>query len=95
MAGILDGLPHPASCRVLEQMFGESVERLFGPPELATRAEVATAEVSEPVSVGSEPVPDLAVQREVAMAAAESARFGQFVSSPTSDRTLWNSSAQT
>ncbi|MGH3943728.1 MAG: hypothetical protein ACRDSI_01565, partial [Pseudonocardiaceae bacterium] len=36
MVGDLDGLPHPAACRVLEQMFGESAERLFGPPEPAS-----------------------------------------------------------
>ncbi|MGH3800785.1 MAG: hypothetical protein ACRDTD_11725 [Pseudonocardiaceae bacterium] len=80
MVGDLDGLPHPAACRVLEQMFGESAERLFGPPESEppSRAEVTTVEVPGPVPVGGEPVADLAVQREVAMAAAESARFGQF-----------------
>jgi hypothetical protein len=33
MAGELDGLPYPAACRVLEQMFGESAERLFGPAD--------------------------------------------------------------
>ncbi|MGH3946246.1 MAG: hypothetical protein ACRDSI_14550, partial [Pseudonocardiaceae bacterium] len=71
-------LPHPAACRVLEQMFGESAERLFGPPEPASGAEVTTVEVPGPVPVDGEPVEDLAAQREVAMAAAESARFGQF-----------------
>jgi hypothetical protein len=78
LVGDLDGVPHPAACRVLEQMFGESAERLFGPPEPASRAEVTTVEVPGPVLVGGEPVQDLAVQREVVMAAAESARFGQF-----------------
>jgi hypothetical protein len=78
MAGNLDGLPHPASCRVLEQMFGESAERLFGPPDPASRVAVTTVGVTEPVPSGSAPVDDLAVQREVAMAASESARFGQF-----------------
>jgi len=78
MVGDLDGLPHPAACRVLEQMFGESAERLFGPPEPASRGEVTTVEVLRPAPVGNEPVEDLAVQREVTMAAAESARFGQF-----------------
>ncbi|HEU0087539.1 MAG TPA: hypothetical protein VFQ77_07795 [Pseudonocardiaceae bacterium] len=79
MAGILDGLPHPASCRVLEQMFGESAERLFGPPDPTPSVEIVRVEVPEPAAVGSEPVESLAVQREVTMAAAESARFGQFV----------------
>ncbi|MBV9143196.1 MAG: hypothetical protein JO115_20155 [Pseudonocardiales bacterium] len=71
MAGNLGGLPYPAACRVLEKMFGESAERLFGPPDPARRIEVATLEV-----LGS--VDDPAVQREVAMAASESAHFGQF-----------------
>src|SRR6185437_4294166 len=75
MAGDLDGLPHPAACRVLEQMLGESAERLFGPPASATRAEIVRA---EPVSVDSEVAEDVVRQREVMMAAAESARFGQF-----------------
>jgi hypothetical protein len=78
MAGNLDGLPHPAACRVLEQMFGESAERLFGPPDLASRATVITVGTTEPAPVGSEPAEDLAMQREVAMAASESARFAQF-----------------
>lgn len=78
MAGNLDGLPHPAACRVLEQMFGECAERLFGPPDPGSRVEIATVKVLEPAPLGNEPVEDLAVQREVAMAAAESARFGQF-----------------
>lgn len=78
MAGDLDGVPYPAACRVLEQMFGESAERLFGPPDPTSRSAVATVEVPGPKPLGSEPVEDLAVQREVAMAAAESARFGQF-----------------
>ncbi|MGH3768624.1 MAG: hypothetical protein ACRDS0_24800 [Pseudonocardiaceae bacterium] len=78
MVGDVHGLPHPAACRVLEQMFGESAERLFGPPEPASRAEITTIEEPGPAAVGSEPVAEVALQREVAMAAAESARFGQF-----------------
>ncbi|MGH3824686.1 MAG: hypothetical protein ACRDRA_17910 [Pseudonocardiaceae bacterium] len=78
MVGDLDGLPHPASCRVLEQMFGESAERLFGPPDPASRAAVTTVGMTEPVPFSGALVEDLAVQREVAMAASESARFGQF-----------------
>jgi hypothetical protein len=78
MAGDLHGLPHPAACRVLEQMLGESAERLFGPPESAVRAEIAAVEEPQPVSVGSELAEDVVRQREVMMAAAESARFGQF-----------------
>jgi hypothetical protein len=78
MAGELDGLPHPAACRVLEHMLGESAERLFGPPEFAARAEIVTAEEAHPVSIGSGLAEDVVRQREVMMAAAESARFGQF-----------------
>jgi hypothetical protein len=78
MAGNLDSLPHPASCRVLEQMFSESAERLFGPPDPTSRVAATTVGVTEPVPVSGIPVEDLAVQREVAMAASESARFGQF-----------------
>ena len=40
LAGDVDVLPRPAACRVLEQMFGESAERLFGPPDPASRREV-------------------------------------------------------
>lgn len=78
MAGDLHGLPHPAACRALEQMLGESAERLFGPPESAGRAEIATVEAPRPVSTGSELAEDVVRHREVMMAAAESARFGQF-----------------
>jgi hypothetical protein len=78
IAGEVNGLPYPAACRVLEQMFGESAERLFGPPDPVSRVTVATVEALGPVSVGTEPAEDPAVQREVAMAASGSARFGQF-----------------
>jgi hypothetical protein len=78
MTGKIDGLPHPAACRVLEQMFEESAERLFGPPDPVSRSAVTTVKVTEPVLVSDAPVEDLAVQKEVAMAASESARFGQF-----------------
>jgi hypothetical protein len=78
LAGNIDVLPRPAACRVLEQMFGESAERLFGPPDPVSRRQVTTVEVSHPPLVGTEPVEDMIMQREVTMAAAESARFGQF-----------------
>ncbi|HEV7451147.1 MAG TPA: hypothetical protein VGO16_07125 [Pseudonocardiaceae bacterium] len=77
MAGNLDGLPHPAACRVLEQMSGESAERLFGSAEPAARVEITTPVLGLAL-ISGEPLEILAVQREVAMAAAESARFGQF-----------------
>ncbi|HET9257562.1 MAG TPA: hypothetical protein VFO16_20505, partial [Pseudonocardiaceae bacterium] len=78
MAGELDGLPHPAACRVLEQMFGESAERLFGSPEPEARAEVKAVAAPRPVPGGGESAEDVARQREGMMAAAESAGFGQF-----------------
>lgn len=78
MAGNLDGLPHPAACRVLEQMFGEDSERLFGPPDPVPRTEIATATPPDPAATMEQPVGQMTMQREVAMAAAESARFGQF-----------------
>ncbi|MGH3931371.1 MAG: hypothetical protein ACRDTF_15535 [Pseudonocardiaceae bacterium] len=46
LAGNVDVLPRVAACRVLEQMFGESAERLFGPADPVCRREVATVEVS-------------------------------------------------
>lgn len=79
MAGNLDGLPHPVACRVLEQMFSENAERLFGPAEPGAHIEISTTTgIPEPALTSREPAGDTAVQREVAMAAAESARFGQF-----------------
>lgn len=78
LAGNLDGLPHPAACRVLEQMLDESAERLFGPADPAAHVEVTTTAVRAPVPAVGQPMENLAVQKEVAMAAAESARFGQF-----------------
>lgn len=79
-AGKLTGLPYPSACRVLEQLFGEPVQRLFGPPEPAPAVQVApTAQQRQPVV---EPEPGsaggLGLEREVMMAASESARFTQF-----------------
>ncbi len=83
MAGKIDGLPHPAACRVLEQMFGETAERLLGPPDPVPSTERSSAERAKdgpPArATATEQRPDrMAMQREVTMAAAESARFGQF-----------------
>jgi len=78
LAGRLDGLPQPAACRVLEQMFGERAERLFGPPDPAPRTELTRTAPPRPAATMEEPAAEMTVQREVAMAAAESARFGQF-----------------
>ncbi|GAA2775236.1 hypothetical protein [Saccharopolyspora taberi] len=78
MAGRVGGLPHPATCRVLEHMFGESAEQLLGPPRYQPATErhgVAASSTAGPPR--AEDV-DLTIEGEVAMAAAESARFGQF-----------------
>ncbi|MGH3771062.1 MAG: hypothetical protein ACRDRW_06665 [Pseudonocardiaceae bacterium] len=77
MAGKIDGLPHPAACRVLEQMFGERAEQLSGPPDPMPRAEIARTTPPHPTAT-NELVGKITMQREVAMAAAESSRFGQF-----------------
>lgn len=58
-------------------MFGERAERLFGPLDPVSRAEKART-TPQPVPALTELVEDMTVQREVAMAAAESSRFGQF-----------------
>lgn len=78
MAGKIDGLPHPAACRVLEQMFGERAERLFGPPDSVPRAEIAKTTPPHPAPAMNDLAGNMTAQREVAMAAVESSRFGQF-----------------
>jgi hypothetical protein len=75
-AGRLNGLPHLSACRVLDQMFGEPAELLFGPPRPLSGANVVTAR--QEVRPPTDPASSLALEREIAMAAAESARFGQF-----------------
>ena len=70
MAGNLSGRPHPAACRVLEQMFGENAERLFGPAEPPARVEISTtAVIPETVWASRAPAENMTVQREIAMAA--------------------------
>ncbi|MBV8539341.1 MAG: hypothetical protein JO063_06815 [Pseudonocardiales bacterium] len=78
MAGKINGLPHPAACRVLERMFGERAERLFGPPDPVPRAEITRTTPPCPTPTTTNGSPNITAQREVAMAAAESSRFGQF-----------------
>ncbi|GGM60000.1 hypothetical protein GCM10012275_33910 [Longimycelium tulufanense] len=77
LAGRLGGLPHPATCRVLEHMFAEPAEELFGPPRLDP-----VVGAREPVVGHQDGPPEEAtarsLEREIAMAATESARFGQF-----------------
>ena len=75
-AGQLDGLPHLGACRVLDQMFGEPAEHLFGPPR--PRTEIVQAPRQDLTS-HHEPASTLALEKEIAMAAAESARFAQLV----------------
>lgn len=93
MGGRLGGLPHPATCRVLEHMFGEPAEALFGPPQRDTPTDQRNVvSESRPMAgttgqVGNWQVPgtgegrddSATTEKEVAMVAAESARFGQFV----------------
>jgi len=77
LAGDLDGLPHLSSRRVLDQMFGEPAERLFGPPRPMPGTEIVPAP-RQNVGPYHDEASTLALEREVAMAAAESARFAQF-----------------
>jgi hypothetical protein len=83
MGGRLGGLPHPATCRVLEHMFGEPAEVLFGPaqqgPSPDQRGEVRAASREAPGGARDEEDARGTIEREVAMAATESARFGQFI----------------
>ena len=77
MGGQLGGLPHPATCRVLEHMFSEPAETLFGPPQYGPFPDhQAGAWAANRLPAGTED--DATMEREIAMAAAESARFGQF-----------------
>lgn len=69
LAGKLKGLPYPAQRRVLESMFGVDAKALFAAPE--SDLERYGANVPEETSHSPEEV--------IAMAASESARFGQFV----------------
>jgi len=93
MGGQLGGLPHPATCRVLEHMFGEPAEALFGPPQYDSSVDrqgiVTTprqnaghrgATAGDRRAADARDEDDItAMEKEVAMVAAESARFGQFV----------------
>ncbi|MFR9728408.1 hypothetical protein ACL03H_04200 [Saccharopolyspora sp. MS10] len=74
LGGQLGGLPHPATCRVLERMFSTSAEELLGPPR---RIESG---VVRPVLAGLrvQGDADVSIEDEVAAAAVESARFAQF-----------------
>lgn len=81
LAGNLDTLPHPSNCRILDQMFGEPAELLFGPP--MPNAEVVPAPrhsvtPHHDAKPREETADTVALEREIVMAAAESARFAQF-----------------
>lgn len=78
MGGQLGGLPHPATCRVLERMLGEAAESLFGPPLDTLPAQQRTDVASAFSGPDSDNDVHVSIESEVAMAAAESARFGQF-----------------
>ena len=77
LAGDLDGLPHPSNRRILDQMFGEPTEALFGPPRPMPGTGVVPAP-RQNVGPYHDEASTLALEREIAMAAAESARFAQF-----------------
>jgi len=77
LAGDLGGLPHPSSRRILDQMFGEPTEALFGPPRPMPGTGVVPAP-RQNVGPYHDEASTLALEREIAMAAAESARFAQF-----------------
>ncbi|MCP2259038.1 hypothetical protein LX15_002739 [Streptoalloteichus tenebrarius] len=77
-SGRLGGLPHPATCRVLEHMFGEPAEVLFGPPQPDPVPGGPEATSSVAAEGGVETATTASWEREIAMAAVESARFGQF-----------------
>ncbi|MFF7098185.1 hypothetical protein ACFY9A_38260 [Streptomyces rubradiris] len=50
MAGDIKGLPRQATCRVLEHLFGERAEQLFGPPEPDAGQQTAGGTVTAPAS---------------------------------------------
>jgi len=77
LAGDLDRLPHLSNCRVLDQMFGEPAEQLFGPPKPVPSTEIVPAPRQD-VTPYHDVASTLALEKELAMAAAESARFAQF-----------------
>lgn len=94
VTGSMTRLPHPAACRVLEQMFREPVEALFAEPgksklEQPDAVNTSTGPtVLSPRREGPQPAgrPQLTrspsswdeIEEATSMAAAESARFGQF-----------------
>lgn len=50
IAGDIKGLPRQATCRVLEHLFGEPAEELFGPPGPAFGQQTDTGAVTAPAS---------------------------------------------
>ncbi|MBF6176782.1 hypothetical protein [Nocardia blacklockiae] len=99
VTGDISALPHPASCRVLERMFRETAEELFGPPHPsepeATSADGprtgdnCTVPAKQVVSPGGDHASRTSqaswspgawddIEGATSMAAAESAKFGQF-----------------
>jgi hypothetical protein len=73
MSGRVGKLPYPSSCRVLEYMFKEPAERLFGPPHDLPHRSATVSQPGEHEDIAS------TIERDIALAADESARFGQFV----------------
>lgn len=87
--GQVAGLPHPVSCRVLEEMFkdeNETAETLFGPPIAEIPASLAQNLRTVPhlsaaighFDRGSAPGSPEDIEEMTTMAADESARFSEF-----------------
>lgn len=69
--GKLKGMPYPAQCRVLEEMFKARVDRLFGPPS-------GDGDRNGSAERGVAAVQPSSPEEEIAMAADEASRFIQF-----------------
>ncbi|MEU4345665.1 hypothetical protein AB0H00_31180 [Nocardia sp. NPDC023852] len=94
VTGGMTRLPRPAACRVLEQMFREPVEELFaepdaselGPPDAMNTSTAPGVLGSRTEGIHSADRPRQTrspsswdeIEEAISMAAAESARFGQF-----------------
>ncbi|MFE3445000.1 hypothetical protein ACFXNW_18365 [Nocardia sp. NPDC059180] len=90
VTGGMTKLPHPAACRVLEQMFHEPAETLFDPPRITeTQLSTELGWANASPAQANPPVPQWQgsqqsttgrdeIDEATSMAAAESAQFCQF-----------------
>lgn len=74
-AGELSALPHPAACRVLENMFGRRVEELLQPPGGGAGTRVTWTAAPGPAGVRPDRPASRDVERQVAVAARRAGRF--------------------